>query len=312
MVLHRRAGLVAPKALPELPLESWAATKSTLQMYAQIIGKLRLELCPPEPEWAHVTLYVTSRGLTTGPMPYRDRTLQADFDFVDHRLLVASSDGRSESVPLSARPVADFYDDVFAMLDELEIAIDINPIPQEVPDPIAFDKDTIHASYDRDYVRRFWEILTFVDSAFKEHRAPYRGRHSLVQFFWGGFDLAYARYSGKPAEPPPGTNKMMRLSMDAEEIYAGFWPGDARYPAPAFGAYIYPKPPGLESLKIGPDTAAWNDQIGLFLLPYEAVRTAASPLDELRRFLTTTFETCAACANWSRDLIPLIDPEKTA
>ncbi len=302
MVLHRPAGLVAPP-LPALPLEPWAATKDTLQLYTQVVGKLRLAVSPPEPEWAHVVFYVTSRGLTTGPIPYRDRTFQVDFDFIGHQLTIASSDGGSETVPLLPRPVADFYEVVFAMLDELRIEADINPIPQEVPNPIAFDKDTIHASYDKDAVRRFWEVLTFVDAAFKEHRAPYRGRHSLVQFFWGSFDLAYTRYSGKPAMPPPGTNRMMRLSMDAEEIYAGFWPGDARYPAPAFGAYIYPKPPGLESLPIGPEKAEWNEQIGLFLLPYEAVRTAASPLDELRLFLRTTFETCASCGAWSRDLI---------
>ena len=297
MVLHRRADVVAP-ALPALPLESWVQTKDTLQLYTQIAGKLRLALSPPEPEWAHVALYLTSRGLTTGPIPYRDRTFQADFDLWDHRFEIRASDGRSEAVPLSARSVADFYNDVFAMLDELGIVVDISMIPQEVPGPIAFDKDTIHASYDGDAVRRFFTILSFSDTVFKEHRAPFLGRHTPVQFFWGSFDLAYVRYSGKPAPPPEGVTRWMRLSMDAEEVYAGFWPGDARYPAPAFGAYVYPKPPGLEALKVGPDTAAWNQQIGLFILPYEAVRTASSPVDELRAFLRSTFDTCVECAGW--------------
>lgn len=298
MVLHRRDNVLIAPALPELPLDAWRATKDTLQLYAQIVGKLKLELAPPEPEWAHVTLAVTSRGLTTGPIPYHDRTFQVDFDFILHEVAVCASDGRTQRLKLEPRSVASFYEDVFALLESLDIVVHVNAMPQEVPDPISFEQDTVHASYDAEYANRFFRILVFVDTVFKAHRAPYRGRHTQVQFFWGGFDLAYTRYSGKPAPPPPGVGKMMQLAMDVEEIYAGFWAGDGRYPAPAFGAYIYPKPDGLERLPIGPAAAGWNEQVGLFLLPYEDVRTAGDPVAVLSKFLTTTFDTCATCARW--------------
>jgi len=298
MVLHRRDHVVIAPALPALPLEDWRATKDTLQLYLQTIGKLKLELSPPEPEWAHVTLFVTSRGLTTGPVPYRDRTFQIDVDLVAHELHVLTSDGRAETLKLEPRTVASFYEDLFALLESLDIIVDINPIPQEVADPIAFDKDDIHASYDTDAVTRFFRQLSFADSMLKEHRAPFEGRHSPVHFFWGGFDLAYTRYSGKTAPPPAGASRMMRIAMDVEEIYAGFWPGDFRYDAPAFGAYIYPKPEGIEHRVIGPAGAAWNEQIGLFLLPFEVVRTAPDPVAALREFLTTTYEECRQCAGW--------------
>ena len=298
MVLHRRAHVVTAPALPALPLDEWRATKDTLQLYLQTIGKLKIELSPAEPEWGHITLFVTSRGLTTGPVPYRDRTFQIDVDLVAHELQIRSSDGSEKSLKLEPRTVASFYEDLFALLESMDIVVDVNPIPQEVADPISFEKDDVHKSYDADAVSRFFRQLAFADTVFKEHRAPFGGRHSPVQFFWGGFDLAYTRYSGKSAPPPPGASRMMRIAMDVEEIYAGFWPGDARYPAPAFGAYVYPKPDGIERRVIGPKSAAWNDQIGLFLLPFEAVRTAADPVGALREFLTTTYEECRACARW--------------
>lgn len=298
MVLHRRAHVVIAPALPALPLAEWRATKDTLQLCLQMIGKLKLELAPPEPEWAHVTLLVTSRGLTTGPVPYRDRSFQIDVDLVAHELQIRSSDGRDRSLKLEPRTVASFYEDLFALLEAMDIVVDINPIPQEVPDPIAFDKDNVHASYDADAVTRFFRQLSFADTVLKEHRAPFEGRHSAVQFFWGGFDLAYTRYSGRGAAPPPGASRMMQIAMDVEEIYAGFWPGDSRYDAPAFGAYVYPKPDGIERRVIGPKGAAWNEQIGLFLLPFEVVRTAPDPVAALREFLTTTFEECRTCAGW--------------
>lgn len=299
MVLHRRDHVVVAPALPALPLERWQATKDTLHMWLQMIGKLRLELSPPEPEWAHVALYATSRGLTTGPMPYRDRTFQVDVDFVSHEVIVRASDGRERSLRLEPRTVAAFFGDLFAMLESIDIVVHITQTPQEVPDPIPFEKDTVHASYDADAANRFWRQLSFVDTVFKEHRAPFAGRHSPVHFFWGSFDLAYTRYSGKTAAPPPGAGRMMQLAMDVEEIYAGYWPGDARYPEPALGAYAYPKPPGIETRKIGPGQAMWHDQIGLFLLPFEAVRTAADPVAALHEFLSTTFDECRSCAGWS-------------
>lgn len=298
MVLHRRAHVVTAPALPALPLADWRATKETLQLYLQMVGKLKMELSPPEPEWAHVTLFVTSRGLTTGPVPYRDRTFQIDVDLVTHGLHISSSDGREQSLKLEPRTVASFYEDFIALLESMDILVDINPIPQEVADPIAFDKDDLHASYDADAVTTFFRQLSFADTVLKEHRAPFEGRHSPVQFFWGGFDLAYTRYSGRRAPPPAGASRMMQIAMDVEEIYAGFWPGDFRYDAPAFGAYVYPKPAGIENRVIGPKGAAWNEQIGLFLLPFEVVRTAPDPIAALREFLSTTYEECRDCAGW--------------
>jgi len=185
----------------------------------------------------------------------------------------------------------------------LGIFVDISAVPQEVPNPIAFDKDTIHASYDRDAAHRFWQILSTVDVVLKQHRAPFKGRHTPVQFFWGGFDLAYTRYGGRPATPPPGSNRMMRLSMDAEELYSGFWPGDARLPEPAFGVYIYPKPDGVEALKIAPSAASWNGAIGLFVLRYEDVRTSDAPADMLLEFLASTYRGCAGLAGWDSALL---------
>jgi hypothetical protein len=301
MVLRRRDNALDP--LPALPLDSWLATKNTLQLYTQVVGKLRLALSPPEPEWAHVTFYVTARGLTTGPMPYRGRTFQIQFDLVAHELVIDVSDGGRETLALEPRSVADFYNDIFALLEELDILVDVNPIPQEVPNPISFEKDTAHASYDAKHVGQYWRILSFADTVLKQHRAPFRGRHTPVHFFWGGFDLAYTRYCGRPAPPPPGAGKMMREAMDEEEIYAGFWPGDARFSEPAFGAYIYPKPAGLEAAKIGPDGAAWNDKIGLFLLPYEVVRTSSAPSEMVLEFLSTTYSACGTCARWDRQLM---------
>jgi len=298
MVLRGRADVVTSTAWPDLPLSAWQASKDTLQLYTQVAGKIRMALAPPEPQWAHVTLYVTARGLTTSPMPYRGRTIQMDFDLIAHKFVIDVSDGESLSLDLGPRCVADFYADVFALLEELDIVLDINPIPQEVANPISFEKDTIHCAYDRDYIHKFWQVLSTVDTVLKRHRAPFKGRHTPVQFFWGGFDLAYTRYCGRPATPPPGSNKMMRLSMDAEELYAGFWPGDARLPEPAFGVYTYPKPDGIETAKIAPSAASWNADIGLFVLRYADVRTSSSPEDTLLEFLSSTYRGCATLAAW--------------
>lgn len=302
MVLHRRSNVLEAPSLPELPLDAWRPTKETLQLYVQVAGKIRLGFAPPEPEWAHVTLFVTPRGLTTGPMPYRDRTFAIDFDFVSHELIVQSSDGTSRSLGLRPRPVADFYNDVFALLEELNIIADINPIPQEVANPISFEKDTVHASYDAEQVGRFWQILRFSDVVLKKHRAPFRGRHTPVHFFWGGFDLAYARYSGRPAPPPPGVSAMMKASMDAEEIYSGFWLGDDRFPEPAYASYIYPKPDGVESAKILPEAAFWNNDVGLYVLKYDDVRRSRDPVSSILDFLSSTYDACASLARWDPSL----------
>jgi len=284
---------------PSLPLADWQATCDTLHMYTQILGKIRLMRAPAEPQWAHVALYVTARGLTTSPMPYEERTFQMDLDLIAHKLLILVSDGKTRSIDLGAS-VAAFYGDVMRALETLRINVPINTKPQEVPDPIPFEKDTVHATYERKSVERFFQILARVDSIMKEHRAPFRGRHTPVHFFWGTFDLAYARFSGRPLTPPPGANLLMRVGGDAEEINAGFWPGDARFPEPAFFAYAYVKPDGLERAAVQPAQAFWSKELGEFMLRYDDVRAAKSPRDALLTFFRSTFQAGFEAAHWDK------------
>jgi hypothetical protein len=293
---------MAQTTWPALPLDAWSETRDTLHRYVQIAGKVRLALAPPEPEFAHVTLFVTARGLTTGPMPVGSRTLQIDFDFIAHRVVLMTSDGGIRSIELTPRAVADFYAETMALLAELKCDVRCSPIPQEVPDLTPMDEDRRHAAYDADSAHRFWQILAATDVVLKRHRAPFRGRHTLVHFFWGSFDLAYDRYSSRPADPPPGANMLFRLSMDAEQIYAGFWPGDARFPEPAFASYVYPRPQGIEQATIKPITAFWHTQLGEFVLRYDDVRSSPSPEETLMQFFGSTYEVSAALAGWDASL----------
>lgn len=293
---------MATMTWPALPLDAWSDTRDTLQRYIQIAGKVRLALAPPEPEFAHVTLSVTSRGMTTGPMPIGGRTLQIDFDFIAHRVVLLTSDGGIRRIELNARAVADFYTEVMSLLAELRCDVRCSPIPQEVADLTPFDQDRHHASYDPDSVHRFWQIVANTDTVLKRHRAPFRGRHTPVHFFWGSFDLAYDRYNGRPADPPAGANMLFRVSMDAEQIYAGFWPGDARFPEPAFAAYVYPRPQGIEQATIKPSTASWHAQLGEFILRYDDVRASSSPEQMLMEFFASTYDVSAALAGWDASL----------
>lgn len=283
---------------PALPLQDWRETCYTIHMFAQVVGKIRLRLAPAEPEWAQVAMYVTPRGLTTGPIPFGLRSFQIDFDFIGHKLDIVVSDGQVRSIPLQGRSVASFYRDVMGALHGMGIDVRIWPQPVEVPNPVRFEEDTKHNSYDPEYVNRFMRILVQVDAAMKRHRAPFRHRHSLVQFFFGTFDLAYARFSGRPATPPPG-DIIMREAMDAEEICAGFWPGDDRFPEPAFWCYAFPKPPAAEGLAVQPAAAFWSKEMGEYLLRYEDVRTSRAPEAALGEFFRSTFEGFAKLAKWS-------------
>jgi Family of unknown function (DUF5996) len=283
---------------PALPLQDWRETCDTIHMFAQVVGKIRLRLAPAEPEWAHVAMYVTPRGLTTGPIPFGLRSFQIDFDFIGHKLDIVVSDGQVRSVPLQGRSVASFYRDVMAALHGMGIDVRIWPQPVEVPNPIRFEEDTKHHSYDPEYVNRFMRILVQADASIKRHRAPFRRRHSLVQFFFGTFDLAYTRFSGRPATPPPG-DIIIREAMDAEEICVGFWPGDDRFPEPAFWCYAFPKPPAAEGLSVRPAAAFWNKDMGEYLLRYEDVRTSKAPDEALGEFFRSTFEGFAKLAKWS-------------
>jgi len=294
---------------PEIPYEAWRETRDTLHMYTQIIGKLRLALSPPEPEWAHVALYVTARGLTTGPVPFEDRVLQVDFDFIDHAVSFAASDGRTSRIALEPRSVAEFYAMVVEALRSLGIGVGISIVPSEVAEPIPFPQDTAHASYDRDSVHRFWQALVRVDTVLRAHRGSFLGRSSPVNFFWGTFDLALARYSGRRAEPPPGSGIIYRRSADAEQICAGFWPGDERVPYPAFFSYTYPRPEGLERAAIMPRSASWSDAIGELLLPYEDVRTAEAPGAVLLIFLQSAYRAGATLSGWDLSSLEALEQE---
>ena len=281
---------------PALPYEQWRDTRDTLHMYTQVIGKVRLALSPLEPQWANVPLYVTARGLTTSPVPFGLRTVDAEFDLISHRLVLRTSDGGTERIELAPRAVADFYRDVLDALARLGVDVTISGSPSEVNDPIPFAVDRTHHSYDREQINRYFHILSQVDILLKEHRARFLGRTSPAQFFWGTFDLALTRYNGRPAEPH-GDNVIMRRSTDAEQICAGWWPGDERVSAPAFFAYAYPKPDGIER------EDGWDDAIGEFLLPYEDVRTASDPRRALLDWLARTYGTAARLGGWNEDLL---------
>jgi hypothetical protein len=272
-------------------------------MCLQVIGKVRLALSPREPQWSNVPLYLTARGLTTSPM-WNGRTgLEIDVDFTDHQVEVATTHGRLERIPLTSRPVADFYQELMARLRDLDIQVHIWPTPVEVPDPIPFPQDRRHASYDPGWAHQFWLVLSRIDLVMKEYRARFRGRTSSVQLFWGSCDLANTRFSGRPAEPPPGADLVTRLSTDAEQLSAGFWPGDSRLSVPAFYAYAYPKPSGLEDESVRPAEASWNPELGEFVLPYEVVRRSGDPRRTLLEFLESTYQAGASRLDWDPALV---------
>lgn len=293
---------------PALPYAEWRDTRDTLHMYTQVVGKLRLALCAFEPQWGNVPLYLTARGLTTTPIPIEARSFDVELDLIDHELVIRASDGGITRRPLGGA-VADFYAGVLDDLRSLGIGAIISPVPSEVPDPIAFPDDRTHRTYDPVWANRFWQVLARIDPIFKEHRARFTGRTSLVHFFWGTFDLALTRFSGKTAHVAPGVDVIRRLSGNAEQIAAGWWPGDAAHPFPAFYAYGHPKPRGIEHASVAPAGAAWNATAGEFFLPYEEVRTAADPRATLVQFLDSTYRASAERLGWSSALTELERPD---
>ena len=292
---------------PDLPYEWWRPTRDTLHLYTQVVGKLRLALSPFEPQWSNVPLYVTARGLTTSPVPCGSMAFDAELDLFEHVLVVRVSDGGLARIPLRGA-VAEFYGAVKTALHDLGLSVAVSELPSEIPDPIPFPLDRTHQTYESAKARRFWRLLSQVDVVMKRHRAGFRGKTSPVHFFWGSFDLANTRFSGRPASPPPGADTIMRYSDDAELICAGFWPGDERTQYPAFFAYGYPRPVGIELAKLRPEAARWEDQTGLFLLPYEAVRTAPAPDAAILEFLESTYLACATGLGWSTDLVSAEQP----
>lgn len=288
---------------PPLPLAAWQETYHTLHLWTQIVGKVRLVLSPPVNHWWAVTLYVTSRGLTTSPIPYGSCTFEVCFDFIDHTLLIQTNDGQTRTLGLFPRSVADFYREFLSALRSLGITVQIFPRPQEVPDPIPCDQDEVHAAYDADYAQRFWRILAQSDRMFKQFRARFLGKCSPVHFFWGSCDLAVTRFSGRRAPERPGADCITREAYSHEVSSCGFWPGSAAIEEPAYYAYMAPEPPGLSTASIRPGTAWYSPEVSEFLLRYEDVRTAENPDAVLLDFLQSTYEAGANLARWDRDAL---------
>jgi hypothetical protein len=285
---------------PELPLAAWEDTCQTLHMWTQIVGKVRLALFPRLNHWWGVTLYVSPVGLTTASIPYGGRCFEIEFDFRKHELRIEMDDGRVRILALKPRSVADFYAGFRAALSELGIAVKIWPMPCELANPIAFDKDTVHSAYDREYVQRFWRILVESDAVFKEFGARFLGKASPSHFFWGSFDLATTRFSGRRAPDRPGADSITREAYSHEVISAGFWPGGGAVRGPAYYAYAAPEPPGFAEQKVKPAEAFYHPEMKEFILMYDDVRKAAAPGAVLLEFLQTTYEAGAETGKWDR------------
>lgn len=290
---------------PALRYDEWSDTLHTLHLWTQIVGKIRLKLEPRTNHWWSVALYVTARGLTTSAMPYGDgRSLEISFDFLDHALCIDGCDGERERIALEPMSVAAFYDRVIKALDALGFHVVINRMPNEIADAVPFDRDTVHASYDRGAVERFWRVLLQADRLCKIFRTDFVGKASPVHFFWGSFDLAFTRFSGRKAPPHPGGIPNMpdwvtREAYSHEVQSVGFWPGGYGLEA-AFYAYMYPTPDGFSFASVEPESAGWNAQLKEFLLPYEAARTSANPDDSVLRFFRSTYDAGANLAGWDR------------
>jgi Family of unknown function (DUF5996) len=296
----------SPAAWPELPLAGWRETYETLHLWTQIVGKIRLARAPWLNHSWHVALYVTAQGLTTSPIPDGAGTFQIDFDFIEHALRISTSQGDRREFTLAGNSVASFYSRVMAALSEFGIHVAIDEMPNELPEPIRFSQDETHASYDADAVRRLFQILVNVDRVFKQFRTGFLGKASPVHFFWGSFDLAVTRFSGRRAPRHPGgvphlSDEVACEAYSHEESSAGFWPGSGPIDFPAFYSYAYPEPPGFRSARVKPDAAFFSEQLGEFILPYDAVRAAAQPDQVLIEFLQSTYEAAANAAHWDRD-----------
>jgi hypothetical protein len=287
-------------AWPALPFEAWQPTCATLHMWTQIVGKVRLAQSPYLNHWWQVPLYVSARGLTTTAIPYKDQNFEVEFDFIGHVLAIRKSDGMAMTLPLTPQSVAAFHTEFMAALRALGIDIDIWTMPVEIPDPIAFDKDTVHASYDPAFVARFWRVLQSVDSVLKEFRGRFVGKASPVHFFWGSFDLAVTRFSGRRAPPMPDADSVTREGYSHEVSSVGWWPGDASATYPAFYAYAAPEPPGFAQAPLRPRQAFYDPGAAQFRLKYDDVRTAASPREALLDFCQSTYEAAANLGRWNR------------
>jgi hypothetical protein len=298
---------------PDLPFEAWSDTCATLHMWLQMVGKIRLVQSPWVNHSWHSPLYLTARGLTTSPIPYGARSVQIDIDFIDHVLSIQKDDGLRAELVMEPRTVADFYTELFGKLGELGLDLEIHTTPSELKDAIPFEQDREHASYDPEYAHRFWRALCQVDRVFKEFRARFIGKCSPVHFFWGSFDIAVTRFSGREAPPHPGgvpnfPDWVAREAYSHEVSSAGFWPGGSGVDFPAFYSYAYPAPDGFRDADVGPQGASFSDALGEFVLPYDEVRLASSPDDALLEFLQSTYVAAAGLGSWDRSALERTDP----
>lgn len=290
-------------AWPSLPLAAWRDTRDTLHLWAQMVGKIRLGLCPMVNHWWNVPLYVNGRGLTTSTIPYEDRSLEIHFDFVNHELVIETCDGARRTVALEPRTVKSFYEELMGKLHDLGIDVHIRTMPVEIANAIPFDQDEIHASYDAEYAHRFWLTLVAVDRVLQQFRGGFVGKASPVHFFWGSFDLVATRFSGRRA-PPHGAVPNTPLSV-VQEAYSheqescGFWTGGGGYDDAAFFSYIYPEPEGYAKAKV-PAPAFFSETMREFLLPYETVRTSPDPASMVLSFAQSTYDAAADLAHWNR------------
>lgn len=284
---------------PSLPFEAWKETYATLHMWTQVVGKIRLLQSPHVNHWWQVPLYVTARGLTTSAIPYGPRIFEMEFDFIAHQLVIKCDDGTTQAIALAPRSVADFYQEVMQRLEALGLAVKIWTTPVEIENPIPFEKDEEHASYDPEYANRFWRILLQADKVFKEFRSSFIGKVSPVHFFWGSFDLAVTRFSGRRAPEREGADAVTREAYSHEVISHGFWPGGA-VQGPSFYSYTAPEPAGLKEAAIRPAQAFYSREMSEFLLTYDDVRQSDSPEETLFEFLQSTYEAGANLANWDR------------
>lgn len=284
---------------PVLSYEDWRDTGETLHLLTQIAGKVKLALCPFLNQWWEVALGVSARGLTTGPIPYKDRSFDIEFDFIADRVVFRVSDGRAAVIPLTSRSIAEYYRTFVDTLESLDIAVAISPLPSEIPDAIPLDTDTVHSTYHGEQARTWWRILLATERAINRFRTPFHGKSSPINLFWGGFDLNHTRFNGEAAAVDPKLDRMMRYGENEANFSVGFWPGGEAAPA-AFYAYMTPKPEGVERAQVAPDAAQFVPAMGEFFLPYEAARVSDDPSGAVLTFFQSTYEACAALSGWDR------------
>jgi hypothetical protein len=292
---------------PALPFDPWKDTCATLHLWTQVVGKIRLAQAPMMNHWWQVPLYVTPRGLTTSSMPHGARTFRIDFDFIDHRLLIEASDGRVDAMSLAPCSVAEFYAEVIGRLAGMGLDVRIRTLPCEIPDPIPFEQDRVHASYDAEQANRFWRVLVQVDRILTRFRGRFLGKASPVHFFWGSFDMAVTRFSGRPAPPhPPAPNLALSVVREAyshEVSSCGFWPGNGGFGRAAFYSYAYPEPAGFGDARVRPAAAFYGRDLGEFVLAYDDARKAADPDDAVLEFLETSYAAAADRGGWDRQAL---------